>query len=78
MDTTCQIVVTAGPFRLNSRCRVTCEEEAEDLARITFHNPEFTTEVVLADSHLEAFADALNAMVSSRRNAARLRLADTA
>lgn len=51
-QTSCQQLIESGPFRHNSRARVTVERDAANLIRILIVDPKIRTTIVLADGHL--------------------------
>lgn len=52
MQTSCQQLIESGPFRHNSRARVTVERDAANLIRILVVDPKIRTTLAIADTHL--------------------------
>ena len=48
-QTSCQQLIESGPFRHNSRARVTVERDAANLIRILIVDPKIRTTIVLAE-----------------------------
>lgn len=75
-----QVLVTSGRFRDNRLVNITVEALAADLVTITIRQPadplhgiaESTTEICLADSHLEALLKRLGYVARQSRRAGRL------
>ena len=72
-QTSCQQLIESGPFRHNSRARVTVERDAADLIRLLIVDPKIRTTIVIADAldvdvdhlaSLEAEADGLDALAA--------------
>lgn len=70
MQTSCQQLIESGPFRHNSRARVTVERDAADLLRILIVDPKIRTTIVIADSHLRELRTMIDTVLAADDEAA--------
>jgi hypothetical protein len=64
VQTSCQQLIESGPFRHNSRARVTVERDAADLVRINIIDPKIRTTIVIADSHLRELREMIDTVLA--------------